>query len=413
MRKSVLLSVLWLFTGYVWGDGGDLLKEDEPFALVMEAPAVQAEATAKRHGRFTLSHFMTQSDALVRWRSSARYEYERSLAEGHYLRLDGKLRRFHSSDSEAERRGEAYHKAELDALWWQWSEGNCFAKLGRQGVYWGRVDNSFVLDQFIPFDYTEALLTSFTGLRQPEDLMRVQCYHGAHQVQILFNPRPRLSVFAHQRSAEIEELEDQLKEEAGVRWQWSIEGRELALMWARLEDNVVTPILTGGAVPYESQVARFDLWGLSMSQSWGAMLFSLDLAYHQDQFQAFSADTRDEWEAALGVEYTSTGNHRFNGGIWRYRAQPIKPGDQVKQTEVMNVGWRKSYWRDELDMSLLGLWGGRPRIASLTALADYQWSDHWSTQLSVSAAELSDDAEAAVPGVIDGWSASASINWVY
>ncbi len=392
------------------GDG-DWLTEDEGYAL--DDTLFEAPEAAPRYSRVSLSHFLTQSDQLVRSRSLARFEYERPVSEGHYVRVDGKVRRFHPSDELADVKGGAYQEAEIEALWWQVSARQCFVKAGRQGVYWGGVDNSFALDQLTPFDYTEALLTSFTGLRQAEDLLQVQCYEGAHQVQLIINPRPGLSVLNHDRDRARDALEAGLHEEWGVRWQWSTEGREVAFMWARLEDNLPTPVGAGGIQPYRLEVARFDVWGMSLSQSVGALLVLLDAAYHRDQLQAFTNHRRHEWEVALGMEYTSTANHRYNAGVWRFRAPALSPAGSSRATALFNLGWSKSVWRDDLELSVLGLWGGEPRIGSLTGLADYQWSDHWSTQVSLSYANAAEGSDIALAGFADGWSTSASIDWVY
>ncbi len=388
----------------------DWLSSDEEFSF---SPPLSAPARAPRASRTRFSQFATQGDGLQRWRSELSFEFERALKLGHYIRLDMKSRRFHASDELAEAAGGAYHENEVEELWWQWSGDSCFAKVGRQGVYWGAVDNSFALDQLTPFDYTEALLTSFTALRAGQDAINLRCYQNSWQVEVFVNPRPDLSTITHQSGEDWEALEDSLHEEWAVRLQWAEAGRDIALIWARVEDNLPTPVFNAQTTDFDLAVARYDLLGLSLVQAIERLLVQVDVAWHSDQLQAYTSQTQHEWQVALGLEYTTSGNHRFNAGVWHYIAPPLNPGDNGEPTALWSFSWGKGYFNDELDLSILGQWGGDPRQGMMTGLADYVWTQHWSTRLALSYSNADETAGGLVNSIKREWSLSTELEWVY
>ncbi|MDX1453791.1 MAG: hypothetical protein R3183_14655, partial [Oleiphilaceae bacterium] len=196
---TMLLIGMMVFVVRAAAEEGNWLNDDEDFAVV---PLANTEPVAKpRASRWRVSQFATQGDQLLRWRSEVQWEYERAVGDKHFVHLDAKTRRFHSSDLLAEQAGGAYQHHEVQSLWWQTSGEHCFAKLGRQGVYWGAVDNSFALDVLTPFDATEALLTSFTQVRSAQDTLLLRCYRPAWQLEVFANPKPTLDILTHQPDA--------------------------------------------------------------------------------------------------------------------------------------------------------------------------------------------------------------------
>lgn len=356
-----------------------------------------------------------------RSQSSIQLVYEGNLAEGWYLKLDTRYRYFYKDDDLAENRGGAYGINKWQRAWLQYSKGSCTATAGRQTLIWGTVEGTFVTDIVTPFDYTEQLLTDYGNVRLPQDMLVGECFLRVGQLQAFYTPEARTDIFQHHRlTVEFTpgfppaDLSIDAEEEWGLRYKWHGSKVDLSVMAARLYDNTVTPVYYGppmdsnnsGDSPLVAllgpailavagtpdfglrpELARFDLVGMATSIALGRLLLKAEVAYRDHQLVPITGEHTERIDAAFGLEYTTSGNHLFNAGIWGTHFSNDSAGDD--DTQIFTVGWRKTWLNDDLTMSLLGNWSSSPRFAGATILAEYQWNDYWNTALALSVADLS------------------------
>lgn len=371
----------------------------------------------------TVEHSHTQVPGDVhRKQSSLRLEYEGNLSEGWYLKLDTRYRYFWSDDDLAQNRGGAYGKNKWQRAWLQYSKGSCTTTIGRQTLIWGTVEGTFVTDIVTPFDYTEQLLTDYGNVRLPQDMLVGECFFSGGQVQAFFTPEARTDIFQHHRlTFEIApgfkpaDLSIEAEEEWGLRYKWHGSKMDISLMYARLYDNTPTPVYFGPAMAsadsqnaalvallgpvisavtptpdfgIRPELAEFDLAGIATSVALGRLLLKAEVAHRDHQLIPISGESTERFDAAFGFEYTTSGNHLFNAGIWatHFKNEAVEEQD----IQVVTMGWRKTYLNDDLIMSLLGNWASNPRFAGVTVLAEYQWNDYWNTSLALSFADLSE-----------------------
>lgn len=398
--------------------GGDDFAFDSSALEVNESSWTDGFKTALEH-----SHTQIPGDA-SREQSSVRVVYEGNVAEGVYLKVDNRYRYFWHNDDLAENRGDAYGHNKLQRAWLQYSRGACSSTLGRQTLIWGTVEGTFVTDIVTPFDYTEQLLTDYGSVRLAQDMLVGECFSSQSQLQVFYTPEARTDIYQHHPlivdiapGFPRARLDIDPEEEWGLRYKWLGDGYDLSLMYARLYDNNPTPMLRGNsdagpspadiiggalgqitgdnAIPegyrVEPALAQFNLVGAASAIAIGRLLLKVEAAYRSEQLIAFSDDTTERYDAAVGFEYTTTSNHIINAGIWGTHLS--NDAIAVNDTQVLSLGWRKTFLNDNLVMSLLGNWSSNPRFASATILADYRWNDYWSTAFAISAADLGELGE--------------------
>ena len=417
--------------------GGDDFAFDSSAIEVNEAHWTDGFKTALEH-----SHTQIPGDP-NRSQSSVQLVYEGNLAEGWYLKLDTRYRYFWDDDDLAENRGGAYGKNKWQRAWLQYSKGACTATAGRQTLIWGTVEGTFVTDIVTPFDYTEQLLTDYGNVRLPQDMLVGECFFSGGQLQAFFTPEARTDIFQHHRLIfEIApgfpptDLSVDPEEEWGLRYKWHGSKVDIALMYARLYDNTPTPVYFGPS-PNQSgannvlaslvgpallaiagtpnfgirpELAEFDLTGIATSTAIGRLLIKAEVAHRDHQLLAISGESTERLDAALGFEYTTSGNHLFNAGVWgTHFSNDAAPEQNI---QVVTFGWRKTYLNDDLVMSLLGNWASNPRFAGVTVLAEYQWDDFWKTALALSFADLS-EVDIPIPIIPAEESATVSIKYEF
>lgn len=438
MHNKTAPFVLALLVSTLPAQAQDFLGGDD---FAFDSSAIEVSESHWTDGfKTTLEHSHTQVPGDPnRQQSSARLEYEGNLAEGWYLKLDTRYRYFYADDDLAENRGGAYGKNKWQRAWLQYSRGSCTATAGRQTLIWGTVEGTFVTDIVTPFDYTEQLLTDFGNVRLAQDMLVGDCFVGSHQFQVFYTPDARTDIFQHHRLTfqlapgfPEEDLSVDAEEEWGFRYKVTGSGFDLSLMAARLFDNTPTvvvdlpsspndplstllaPFLAGIAprpdIPVESKLARFNLLGMASSVAIGRLLFKFEAAHRDRQLIQISGEETERYDAALGFEYTTSGNHMFNGGIWGTHFK--NDNVDTRDTQVLTLGWRKTYLNDNLIMSLLGNWSSEPRFGALTVLAEYQWNDYWNTALALSVADL-DELEMDIPIIPAEEAATVSIKYEF
>lgn len=381
--------------------GNDLLADDDFSFDTSEV--IEEEHSWLDDTRFTLEQALSQGRNLEQLRSTFRFEYEASPWEGAFVKLDNKLTYFWHKDRQARQQQTDYGHNKLQEAWLQLSEQACFAKLGRQTLFWGSVEGTFAVDVVSPFDYTEPLLTDFTSIRLAQDMLTFDCFSDQQQWQVFFQPRARLDSFQHRQDGALKQLEDDLNEEFGLRFIQSWEGLDLHLMYARLYGNTPIPSLVSVEVP------RFDFIGVTLVKAIRRLLIEVDIGFKQNQLEAFSGEEKDQLEAALGFEYTTANNHQFNGGVWLFDTQAQSPQEQFKSTQTWTAGWNKTYLNDDLTLSLLGSYIETPQTSSVTLQSQYKWDDFWTLTTALGYA----DTQQTITGFESGWQVHLNIKWQY
>ena len=405
--------------------GDDLLATDD---FAFDTSEIEVSKPHWTDGfKTTLEHSHTQIPAEPnRAQSSVRLEYESNIADGWYAKLDTRYRYFWDKDDLAEARGDAYGRNKLQRAWLQYSRGACTATAGRQTLIWGTVEGTFVTDIVTPFDYTEQLLTDYGNVRLAQDMLVGECFVANAQIQAFYTPEAETDIFQHHPlsftispTVPAIHLDQDAKEEWGLRYKWQGVRYDISLMYAQLYDNTATPVInnnsgstlndddanylpeiiaslmnTGSLPPgisIEAELTKFDLVGVASTIAVGRLLLKAEAAFRDNQLLRFTTERTERYDAALGFEYTTSDNHIFNGGVW---ATHLK-NDKLKQRDiqVITMGWRHSYLNDNLVMSVLGNWASNPRFATATILAEYQWSDYWSSAFALSLADLDESSK--------------------
>lgn len=345
----------------------------------------------------TLEHSQTQiPGAIQRQQSSVRLEFESAFSKGWYAKLDTRYRYFWHEDDLAAREQGAYGKNKWQQAWLQYSQDACVSKLGRQTLIWGEVEGTFAVDIITPFDYTEQLLTDYSNIRLAQDLLLGECFFENSQAQLFIIPEAKTDLYQHSRlyvpivpNLPPIELTAAPHTEWGGRYKWLGEGFDVSLMYAKLYGNTPTLIISH-SIP-NVDISRFDLLGISSSIAYGRLLVKIDGSVRNKQLISQTDSTTDQADLAIGFEYTTSDNHALNGGIWATHYQDEKVAQQ--NTQVLTLGWSKTYLNDDLTMSLLGNWSSSPRFSSANLLGEYQWDDYWNFSLALGLSDTSKEAE--------------------
>lgn len=372
------------------GEDEDLLDDG---GLVFDGDTIDSPPTGILDGlKTTLDHRHERVPGdISREQTSLRFEYENAFSEGWFMRLDTRYRYFWRQDELARQRGERYGRTKWQRAWVQYSRGSCAYKAGRQTLIWSDVEGTFVNDVITPFDYTEQLLTDYGNVRLAQDMVVTDCFVGNHKLQWFITPQAETSVYQHERlivtlqpGTPPIDMGVDADEEWGFRYQWRGEGYDVSLMYARLYPNDPQLVLREGRPV--ARITPFDMLGVGASLAIGRVLLKAEAAWKNDQTIALTDDESNRVDVALGIEYTTTGNHFFNAGlqVTHFDSAQVDPRD----VQLMTVGWRKSWLNDVVTMSLLGNCASSPRFASVTVLAEYQWTDYWNVSLALGLADV-------------------------
>jgi hypothetical protein len=397
----------------------DLLSEDSPF---LEDTNTSDEKSWKDYFVFTLAHEQTRDDTgdTLILRYNARVEYEQAFASNWYARIDAKGNSYRSPDRLAKQRvsepattdtlleTESYQKGKLNAAWLQYSKNACVIKAGQQTLIWGEVNGTFTVDDITPFDFTEQLLTDYSSVRLALPMAVGDCFlKHKQQVQAFYIPKAQLHQSSHTNDEYSLKLatgvdDKDLDSEWGARYKFSLGKTEFALMYAELIANapsqiLVTvspdPLVPPSVIPVLSE---YELFGFSFNYSSGAWQFKGDIAYKSDQLidQTFG-ETTNIVDMAAGFEYLSPTNHSFNMGLWGAYAEDVDTVEQDlnNNTPALTLGWNKSYLSDDLDLSLLASGREKPKSASATAQASYQYNDYWNFSSALTLVERVKDKQ--------------------
>ena len=379
----------------------DLLQEDE-FALDSVAGLnTDAPVSHWSDGFVTsLEHSQTHIEEGRQYqRSGARLQYDYAVAKGWYVSLDYQYRYYWPDDDQvrvnaltnASADDDGYTRGNWQQAWVQYSQGACAYKLGKQTLIWGNVEGTFAVDVVTPFDYTEQLLTDYSSLRLAQTMAVADCFMPAFQAQVFYVPEARQDIFSHGAQT----FPAQQDEEYGglVKFNW--EGGDVSLMAARLMPNQPTLTFNAFFQP-QWQSPMFEFYGVSSSIAVSRLLLKMDLGFKLDQVVEYTNERHDVMEFAAGFEYTTASNHNINAGFWVIK--DLEEGDSQSnlassnesrsQSPLYTFGWSKSYWNDDLSMSLLGNITTDPELYAVTLLAQYQYNDYWQYSAALGVSEL-------------------------
>ena len=406
MRSNNLFSrvflCLSLFTSQVLSDDlleqdavfetEDLLFEEEQFSSGANAPLKIGsvgydESLISDSFRLSLSRQASYGSGIEQSFMGARIEFDRPLFTGAYARIDYQVNHYFSPDSNAKEVGSAYTHRNLNEAWLQLSYKDCVVKLGKQNLFWGRVEGAYALDQISPIDYTKALLTNFSDIRLASEMAMARCYHGAVSSELFYQADTRFNRLSHFESSIDRLARNGLGDEWGGRLEFVGDAYELSVNYAKLYDNqysVLTDNISFTAQPYSQE---YELYGLSIGIPNGNMMYEVDIGHKTKQVSSplvinnEPADLKPTTEFALGFEYLSSSNHQINGGVWRYHyLDSIK--NKINHAEIWNVTWSKAYLKDLLELSLLATWLSQNEIAGLNIASVYELSDNLEVSFS-------------------------------
>ena len=368
----------------VWAQAEALYEEDllagDEFEFELQDSHVDDSWRKGLH--ITLQQTFFQGEQLKISRSEMRVEYEAAPWDGAYLRLDNKYTYYGHDDQQLGVDGESFGHNKLQEAWLQLSESSCVAKIGRQGLSWGAIEGAFAVDVVSPFDFTEPLLTDYSNIRLSQDMILADCYFSNTKIQSFYLTSARINTYKQKNTTLLDELEDSLNDEWGVRVTQGWKGLDISFMYAHLYGNEPLTVIDikqpGGLI---IAVARYDFIGLSTTWAIGRLLLELDLGYKKNELENFSGKEKSHVETAFGFEYTTSNNHQLSAGVWVFEEVIQKPtlDHNLKRDTVQSwtLGWGKTYLNDDLVMSFLSSWFEEPEVLSSTLLAQYQWDDFW------------------------------------
>lgn len=374
----------------------DLLMEDE-FSMDEIDGLGDADVTSSWWDGFvtSLEHSQTHIEEGRQYqRSNGRLQYDYAVAEGWFISLDYKHSYYWQDDAQAQQQDEVYNRGRWQQAWVQYSKGSCAYKVGKQTLLWGNVEGTFAVDVVTPFDYTEQLLTDYNSVRLAQNMIVSDCFLPQVQTQLFYIPEARLDLRSHRAQP----FNSDSEEEFGGLIKFNWEGGDVSFMAARLYGNQPVPVFGEFNIPgWENQM--FDFFGISSSVAFSRLLLKTDLGLKKDQIVEWTGEEHDVLEFAAGFEYTTATNHSLNGGFWVIKdlEEDHSDPESRSQSPLYTFGWSKSYWNDDLSMSLLGNITTDPELYSFTVLAQYQFDDYWQFSAALGLSELKDDLAAGLP----------------
>lgn len=331
-----------------------------------------------------------------------RLELDTPLWSGAYARIDYEVTHFFSPENLSRDYGEPYTNSELNEAWLQVSFSDCVAKLGRQTLFWGRVEGANALDVISPVDFTKPLLTDFSDIRLSSEMALFRCYQNDLTAELFYQEDALLNRFSHFES-ELERIaRSGMGDEWGGRLSLAKQAFDLSLSYARLYANHFSILIdrnTFQSTPYSQ---RYELYGLSLGINQGSIMYELDLAYKTNQLSSVYAlsgrpeNLENRLEIALGFEYLSAANHQVNAGVWRFKSLE-QDTNRTIYNEIWNVSWSKEYFNDVLGLSVLGAWSTVSELFVLNLASEYDFNDYVQLSLALSYASKSGSNDPVYP----------------
>lgn len=344
--SSCLMSLL-LPAGTVFGQELSL-----DFGNVFEDNSTRS---GSEHLRFALSHQLTghinrhRMDAEARRarglevnRTTLDIHYQNPFASGWLLQGSAQLQAWLPGDyayhqqSPQHSAGRDRHEWRLDELFVQRSGPRYSLALGRQTLVWGETTGNSVLDVINISEYRDLDIIDIEEARRNQWLLKWNAFGERSQWSGFVNLHPEFNPVAligsplyptpPQIAGEPLRLPYYQRShglfEAGVRWQRSFRGSDMALMAARLYENALQYALP--ALPTEAgwraepQINDYTLLGLSFNRALGRLVLVLDAAWSQGVIGRGHSTLepefkpRDRLGLSGGLEYALTTNQQLS-----------------------------------------------------------------------------------------------------
>src|SRR5690606_204937 len=99
------------------------------------------------------------------------------------------------------------------------------------------------------------------------------------------------------------------------------------------------------------------------------------LAWKTDQFLS-TGRKESIRDAAFGFEYLTVDNHQLGFG-WLVTQAESETAGSLTDWQALTASWSKTYWNDDLTLSLLGNWREHDRQSAATVQAQLKLDDFW------------------------------------
>ncbi len=385
----------------------DLLLESDDFEF--ELPGQTTKPLFKQHSKqgwwsqlkTTFQQGSTQAQGVENNnRSKLQLDYESSVSDDVYIKLEASHRYFYQDDVQAKNKGRAYGDSKLQQAWLQVSHQQCAYTAGRKPLVWGEVDGTFVVDVLTPLDLTEQLFTDYADLRQGDDIFLMDCYWGSQQSQIFYTPVANIHRLSHSQP------HVKTGQEWGGRYKFSENNLDISFMLAQLYWNA--PALN--TTNFKLYTQQYNLAALGVSKALGRLLIQFDGAYKSNQIDLVSSQQSDTVSWAIGGEYTSSDNQRFNLGLWQSNATGKK--SSLDRDLQITLGWSRNALNDDLSLSLLSNVSQNPQIETINLLAVYKVNDVCTVSSALGVAHMEGKNSLLTPALANE-SFSASIKFEF
>ena len=393
-----------------FAENSDLLSEEWSESWSLE-PLNESEFSMAKPSAGLLNYIslkvksdIAYSDSLTLARGNVRVLSEGAPIENSYVKADLQFNYFNEKDDLLSEEHDEY-TLKMNELWGQYSKDQCNLKLGRQSLFWGSVEGIRAVDVIAPLDLTEPLLTDFSLIRRPQDILITSCFQSSYDFELFLIPKPLLDQYTARQNSAFENLEKTLSAEWGGRITKHSQGLDLSLYYGRFVDNTPKFFFDFNTLtPLGLYVSQFDLIGAGLVYAIDRLLLEFEISYQKElSFESNKADAylsskqfEETVELAFGAEYTTSTNHQFASGVWFYEYEKHPVSAIYADTYAINASWSKQYLNDDLTLSALVFWQKEPELYQFTVMADFLLNDYWSTSTAMTYQDYNGEGESSL-----------------
>lgn len=302
-------------------------------------------------------------------RVSLGLKVEQFFNDSYYVKLDGKMiSQLPGDDAQTDQSSFSFD-ARLRDLFIQKSDEHWTLTAGFQTLTLGEMDAVQVSDYLSPWDYSESAFTSPEDARLGQLLINAQWYLGESRLQMIYSPWPLSNRYPGGDADTLMErllgttkisVEDNQPEvlqdhEILLRWQHSIDGSDISLLYSSLLSNDPIFYLTSAEgdslTTFSTEYYRFHLISTSANYSMGNFLWKIETAYkHGMKYQSLEIVKNNQWDIAIGVDYDANGawNMAFEV-LNQHIIDPLPSSSSIKKNTIHLVTrWSKNWLHDTL-----------------------------------------------------------------
>ncbi len=363
-------------------------EESDPFTKestigVDEDPVASPIRISLDHA---LSFRLGEQKNMVNNRTGVNIDYASSIGENLYAKIDATGSIYWSKDHRAISKEQDYdYDSLIKEAWVQKSFDRFTFKLGLQSIVWGDVEGSQATDTLNPTDNSEFLFVDFEDVRIGQGTVSATLYTNSMTWESFVTPVPQFnknppngSIYSFPNplsSLKITSVEKP-NPEYGFRTKFKLGVSEMALLVANLTPNQPSYQLENNRL---QEVAKsFLLYGANFNYPIGQTLLKADLGYKTDQGindQNFDLIYKDRLDTAFGIE-TTINQHYLAASVSLSRIIDWDESlTQKKDRGIFNLGWTKTYFNEDLTLSIevMGVLFKSDRIVNW--LVDYKLND--------------------------------------